>query len=140
VVENPRIRYQRRHRKSCTTRWKLEEISSPSTNNGFEVTNAVIKCEHTLRERAPVVQFLNSLLKLVKKWSEVRSPLSVNCIPFHNILSISLSLWIAAYQWAMLKCKVLEEEHSTTLSDGCVFYVSSTASGESITPIILDEH
>jgi len=109
----------------------------PSTNNGIEATNAVIKREHTSRERAPVVQFLNSLLELVKKWSEVRSPLSVNCIPFHNIPSISLSLWTAAYRWAMLKRKILEEERSTTLSDD---RVSSTASGESITPMILDEH
>lgn len=111
----------------------------PSTNNAIEATNSVIKREHTIRERAPVGQFLNNLLELVTKWSTVRNPQSTNCVLFHTIPSISLPLWTAAYQWAKLNKKVIEGEDHTAGS-GQVFYVSSTASGESITRDIVEAH
>ena len=38
----------------------------PSTNNGIEGTNAVIKRNYTLRERLPVGQFLRTLSDMVK--------------------------------------------------------------------------
>lgn len=40
-------------------------IEYPSTNNGQEATNSVIKRENTLPERLPVGQFLNSIVDLV---------------------------------------------------------------------------
>jgi hypothetical protein len=43
-------------------------LGYPSTNNGLEATNAVIKKSHTMRERLPVGQFLNNILELLITW------------------------------------------------------------------------
>ena len=63
----------------------------PSTNNGLEATNAWIKRGHTLRERLPVGQFLNSATELVHTWSVQRNPGSVNCL--HFVLKFQLHPW-----------------------------------------------
>ena len=57
-------------------------LGFPSTNNGVEGTNAVIKRDHTIRERLPVGQFLHNVVDLVRKWSERRDPVNIelHCI------------------------------------------------------------
>ena len=55
-------------------------VGQPSSNNGLEFTNGVIKSEHTMRERLPVGQFLSTVLRIVLEWSETRNPESANCI------------------------------------------------------------
>ena len=54
----------------------------PSTNNGIESTNAVIKKAHTFRERLPVVLF-----GIADTWSKQSNPASVNCISFVKMVS-----------------------------------------------------
>lgn len=41
----------------------------PSTNNGLESTNNVIKTIHTLKERVPLSQFLERLKIILNRWS-----------------------------------------------------------------------
>ena len=84
--------------------------SESNLNSGIESTNAVIKAEHTLRERLPVGHFLKETFSLVRKWSLNRNPESVNFIPFADVPSIPLKLWTTSYQWAMLNLKVLQTE------------------------------
>jgi hypothetical protein len=82
----------------------------PSTNNGVEATNAVIKRHHTLCERAPIGQFLPQLIELVASWSMGRAP-SLNCVPFAVTREPLLREWTAAYQWATANHKVLQRTH-----------------------------
>lgn len=103
-------------------------VGYPSTNNGLESTNAVIKREFSMRERMPVGQFLKKVVHLVRHWSEKRNPDSINCTPFTEIPNISLQLWTAAYQWAVADKPIIQRPHGT---DGCkqYFVAASTAAG-----------
>lgn len=96
-------------------------LGQPSTNNGLEATNAVIKREHTLRERLPLGHFFHSAKELVAKWSTSRNPASINCICYAAVRSPSLKHWTTAYQWATANKKVL-------LHDDGVYYTTSTTS------------
>lgn len=77
-------------------------LGYPSTNNGIEATNAIIKKEHTLRERLPVGQFLNCLDNLLLKWSKERDHLLPTYKPFSLEPTISIKDWTEAYQWVLL--------------------------------------
>lgn len=110
----------------------------PSTNNGIEGTNAVIKTEHTLRERLPVGQFLNNVIQLVSKWSKVRDPTSPNCIDFAESRSTPLAQWTAGYQWALKNKKVLQGP--TDNPDSITFFVSSSTSRKEIIPKTVTEY
>jgi hypothetical protein len=110
-------------------------VDYPTTNNGIEGTNAVMKAEHTLRERLPVGQFLNNLVDMVRKWSEIRNPDVVNCVPFHTTPPMSLRIWTDAYQWAALNVKALEEKG--TDESVRYFYVRSSSTTEPITKKLL---
>ena len=85
----------------------------PSTNNGLEVTNAVIKRNHTFRERLPVGQFLVKVLQIVAGRSEARNPSSTNCKNFLDQKLIKFSEWTSGFQWAMENKKVLECKHGS---------------------------
>ena len=100
-------------------------VGYPSSNNGLEATNGVIKRDHTLRTRLPVGQFLQSGSELLEKWSYARNPASVNCIPFAAVRSHSLAHWTAAYQWAGKNSKVLQvdDEGRTSLFYTMYFHV-----------------
>lgn len=106
--------------------------SFPSTNNGIEATNSVIKRDHTLRERLPVGPFLNNVVTLVKGWSEKRDAGSVNATIFHITPSLTLRQWTEGYQWALSNQKVL--------CRGNTFYTTSTAMKAPITTDILTEY
>lgn len=71
-------------------------LGYPSTNNGLEATNAVIKKSHTLRERLPVGQFLNNILELLITWSKDRDPESPNCKMFCEVPTTPLQQWTVA--------------------------------------------
>ena len=100
----------------------------PSTNNGLESTNAIIKKEQTLRERLPLNQFLAGAVNLVGKWLRRCNPTSINCAEFATTRSISLQLWICACQWATSNVPVLQRE-----MDDCTEYFISPS--EADTPI-----
>jgi hypothetical protein len=78
-------------------------LGYPSTNNGLEATNAVIKQSHTMRERLPVGQFFNNILELLITWSKDRDPESPNYKKFCEVTTTSLQQW--TYHWAMLNKK-----------------------------------
>ncbi|KAK7601130.1 hypothetical protein V9T40_008571 [Parthenolecanium corni] len=108
-------------------------VGYPSTNNGKESTNAVIKREHTLRERLPVGQFLNSVMELLMKWSSIRNPDATNCISFAKYPYISLRQWFVAYQWASQNKKVLKRK-----MENCTqFFTSSSSMKSSLTEELL---
>lgn len=68
-----------------------------STNNGIKATNAVIKRDHTLRERLiPVGEFLTQAGDIIFTWSQSRDPKSTNVKHFSTTLSISLPDWTKA--------------------------------------------
>ena len=75
-------------------------LNYSSTNNGLESTNAIIKAEHTMRERLPVGQFLSVMVEIVNEWSDRRNPVSPNCIKFKKTPKVSLAEWTKAFQWA----------------------------------------
>ena len=97
----------------------------PSSNNGIEATNSVIKKENTMRERLSVGQFLGCTTEMVKQWSLRRDPKSVNCVYFDEIRTISLSLWTQAYQWVAQKKAVLQRS-----ADDCVQYFTLSSKYE----------
>ena len=83
----------------------------PSTNNGLEGTNAVIKAEHILKERLPEGQFLLCAMDVLETWSTKRNPTSINCVPFAHIHTSTSQEWTCAYQWASPNQKVLQQAH-----------------------------
>jgi len=105
----------------------------PSSNNGLEATNAVIKKENTLRERLPVGQFLNCMSEIVKMWSRSRDPLSVNCVVFAESPTLSLKLWTDAFNWAVSNRPMLQHDKN----DCTKFFVWSSRMEGPITPQML---
>lgn len=74
----------------------------PSTNNGLESFNNVIKREETLRERMPVGQFSNQCLISVSRWSkQYGMDKKIASKP-----TLNLEDWTYAYQWAKSPKKV----------------------------------
>lgn len=49
-------------------------LGYPSSNNALEATNAIIKKEHTLRERLSIQKFIETAEEIVRKWSTERQP------------------------------------------------------------------
>jgi len=76
---------------------------TPSTNNGLESINRVIKDEYTLRERLPLLRFCYLLMEIVESFSKKYEN---NLQEFSDNVSIDLSTWTSAYQWARLNKKI----------------------------------
>ena len=72
---------------------------SPSTNNGNEACNGVIKSEDTLRELLPLYTFLLVSCQIVYKWSRARDPLNSNYKPFASEPTVTLAQWTLDYQY-----------------------------------------
>ena len=73
----------------------------PSTNNGIESTNRVIKRQFTFRERLPVDRFFTVCLDMPQYWSSERDPCKpTNSKPFALLPEPSLELWTSAFNWA----------------------------------------
>ena len=79
------------------------EGASLSTNNGLESINRVIKDEYTLRERLPLPRFCYLLMEIVESFSKKYEN---NLQEFSDNVSIDLSTWTSAYQWARLNKKI----------------------------------
>ena len=85
--------------------------SHPSTNNALESTNNDIKNSFTFRERLPMNEFLQLVLKIVNKWSEDRNGKS-NKQPDVSIFKsvpISKALEAESFKFATEKITVHEE-------------------------------
>lgn len=74
----------------------------PKTDNALEGKNKWIKDSDTMRERLPLVQFLNSLLKMCNDWSCEY----IQDKAFISEPTIDLPLWTASYQWVKLAKRV----------------------------------
>jgi len=98
-----------------------------STNNGIESMNVAIKREHTIRERLPVEQFLQSAAELVQKWSAARNPHSINCSHFAQVRSLSLQHWTTTFQWALANKKVIRSDNEGEGSED-VYYTATSGS------------
>lgn len=71
----------------------------PSTNNGLEATNSVIKKENTLRERLPDGQLVNSIDDLVSSSFDCRTTILHNFQQVKEISSSSVSLSLLNKVW-----------------------------------------
>lgn len=111
-------------------------VGFPSTNNGIEGTNAVIKGEGTLRERLPLGQFLSCAVTMVRHWSMDRDPTSVNCKVFADTASVSLPSWTSAYQWASTNKPVLERDAVNCKQ----YFVTSSTIETPISSTLLSKH
>ncbi|CAF1063645.1 unnamed protein product [Didymodactylos carnosus] len=67
----------------------------PSTNNGCESMNAVIKQKYTLRNKLQLSAFLPKMEQMLQDWSEA----SISS-PFALVTSISLEAELHAYKWS----------------------------------------
>jgi len=122
------LEYFRAHWVAKNNAW-LEgaALGHPSSNNGIEAINAVIKRKHTFRERLPIGHFMHSGIELVEKWSPTRNPDSENCIKYALSRLPSLKDWITAYQWATANKNVVQCD-----DDEQTYYTSSTTSKKDI--------
>jgi hypothetical protein len=89
-----------------------KNAGSPSTNNGNEGINGVIKTEDTLRELLPLYSFLVVSSNLVYKWSRARDPMNANYKPFATEPSIRLCQWTLGYQYKSKFGKLVFQENS----------------------------
>ena len=81
---------------------------TPSTNNGLEAINNVIKKESTLRERLPLSRFKVLAFEIVEKWSKSYEQ---GLKQYSDKQTISLELWTSGYQWV--------KSHKSILSNEC---------------------
>ena len=62
----------------------------------------------TLRERAPLPQFLDTVkTKLIHYWSRARDPANVNFRPFETCVLIGLKEYTDAWEWLQKKKKII---------------------------------
>ena len=84
------------------------EFRVPSTNNALESCNRYVKEYATLRERAPLPQFLDTVkTKLIHYWSRARDPANVNFRPFETCVLIGLKEYTDAWEWLQKKKKII---------------------------------
>lgn len=81
-----------------SSRYERAVLAYPSTDNGMDAINSIIKSEHTLRGRLPAGQFFCNVVLLIANWSKTRNQKSVNGIQFAEVRSILLVEWTIAYQ------------------------------------------
>lgn len=81
----------------------------PTTNNGIEGTNSVIKSQHTFRERWPLKKFLTGLNSLVENWSYYRNPACPNYKEFCQIYVPSTKEWTSAFNWLLDSPTIIEK-------------------------------
>ena len=104
-------------------------LDLPSSNNGLEGTNGVIKREHTVRARLPLSQFLSNVTDLLESWSRRRDPSSDGCTMFAEVRKVGLRDWTEAYQWAIQGEALERNAINRTL-----FFVASTRIQKPISP------
>jgi hypothetical protein len=90
----------------------------PSTNNGLESTNRIIKDEATLRERLALGLFFERTFDILKYWSKLRDDSHLNFKQFAMEPTIDTKLFNDAYQWNMSEfsrnAKFRKQDESTT--------------------------
>lgn len=90
-----------------TNKWcEAYSKKCPSTNNGLEATNAIIKEQKTLRERLPTNIFLAKMVEIAMNWSQRRDPNSTNVVLFHKLPEICLKYWTQGFHLAIDRSKI----------------------------------
>jgi len=97
----------------------------PSTKNGLESWNLVIKNECTFKQRHNLGKFLSILENdMINFWSKERNPDNVNCRNFEDDFAINLPLYTSAFQWTssiktenIIKLKHQEKSYYFTHED-----------------------
>ena len=77
-------------------------VGAPSTNNGNESINGVIKKENTFRELLSLGHFHVVTFRMITKFSKLGDPNNPNRKPFASIMPLSgvgLTPWTDAYNW-----------------------------------------
>lgn len=90
----------------------------PSTNNGLESFNRLIKDEYTLRERMDLGRFRVALFDMVNTWSLLYAN---GTKTFNEAPELTLDLWTAGYNWAKENIKITSRRRG-----GRIIYRSST--------------
>ena len=108
-------------------------LRTPSTNNALESFNALIKNEHTLRERLPLGRFFELCLESVEKWSK---EYLLEDRKFITRPSIDLSLWTASYHWAKSNKIINEIDQIVNFEYHCPAGESIQATKEEIQSVI----
>jgi hypothetical protein len=71
----------------------------PSTSNGIESGNRLVKDNDTFRERWPIGRFQSKSLEIVHHWSNDRNPKKENCKHYQMFPCLNTQVWKNAYSW-----------------------------------------
>ena len=88
----------------------------PSTDNGLESVNRVIKEQHTLRERLPVGEYMKNAFDMFRDWSIDRFPNEGKQAekPFSDAPKITKQTWTLAYDFLYKDGKALVQQSKET--------------------------
>ena len=84
-------------------------LGFPSTNNGLEAINAVVKRNHTFGERMPLNCFLDCSKKMIESWSLRREQGNVNFIEFAKCPKIGISMWTEGFHFSIGSDHVIQK-------------------------------
>lgn len=86
-------------------------VKTPSTNNGLESKNRLIKDEHTLRERLDLSQFRVVLFSMVKQWS-IEYTSGLNTLN-SGAPTVDLEMWTKGYNFARSNIKITSMQNGS---------------------------
>ncbi|RNA20938.1 hypothetical protein BpHYR1_015168 [Brachionus plicatilis] len=86
----------------------------PSTNNGLESTNKVIKDEGTDRDRLSLNDFMKVMKDMLQKWSLDRDAEFTTTKKFELKPIISTRGWTFGYNWVKLRKRIVKYLHGGT--------------------------
>ena len=89
--------------KNCGWYEGFADGNIPSTDNGLESVNRVIKDSHTLRDRMPISQYLVNAMDMIRDWSLNRFLKSNDNLekPFFDFPNIDKRTWTSIY-WKLI--------------------------------------
>ena len=77
-------------------RYEGAAFAKPSTNNGLESLNGIIKQKYTLRNKLHLSTFLPKVETMLFDWSEA------NVVsPFSTLTDITPDIELSAYKWSL---------------------------------------
>ena len=77
-------------------RYEGAAFAKPSTNNGLESLNAVIKQKYTLRNKLHLSTFLPKVEVMLSDWSQASLT-----TPFATVTDITFEMELHAYKWSI---------------------------------------
>ena len=80
----------------------------PSTDNGLESANNLIKLIHTLRDRMNIGQYMTNPTDIIRNWSIDRTKMK----PFHETPKVDGTTWTKAYHALFTKNPIVKTTNS----------------------------